>query len=113
MIKFNLNYLKLVQLTDKRFFYRTNQYVDLTSTGTGTQIFNYPPISVAVEGPVGIATVTGIESSAYKAEVQPIFRGELTSVHLSNKGSGYGTNEIINFNKLPHVSVSIWWKCSG
>ena len=91
--------------TDKTFFYRTKQYIDLTNSGSGTQTFNYPPISVVVEGPVGIATVPGIESSAYKAEVQPIFRGELTSVHLSDKGSGYGTKEIINFNKLPEVSV--------
>ena len=37
--------------------------------------------------------------------MQPIFRGELTSVHLSNKGTGYGTNDVINFNKLPEVSV--------
>ena len=90
---------------DETFFYRTNQYVNLTSLGSGTQIFNYPPISVTVKGPVGIATVTGIESSAYESEVQPIFRGELTSVHLSNNGSGYGTNEIINFNKPPNVSI--------
>ena len=92
--------------TDKTFFYRTKQYVELTDVGTGTQIFNYPPISVTVEGPVGIATVTGLDSDAYKAQVQPIFRGELTSVHLSDKGSGYGTNEIINFNKMPNVSVT-------
>ena len=92
--------------TDKTFFYRTKQYIELTDVGTGTQIFNYPPISVTVDGPVGIATVTGIDSDAYKSQVQPIFRGELTSVHLSNKGSGYGTNEIINFNKLPNVSVT-------
>tara|TARA_Y100000592_G_scaffold67453_1_gene104793 strand:- start:1473 stop:14264 length:12792 start_codon:yes stop_codon:yes gene_type:complete len=103
------NQFKLSEIgpaTDENFFYRTKQYIDLTSGGTGTQIFNYPPISVTVEGPVGIATVTGIESSAYKAEVQPIFRGELTSVHLSNRGSGYGTSEIINFNKLPDVTVT-------
>jgi len=97
--------LSEIRSTDSTFFYRTKQYVNLTSTGTGTQIFNYPPITVTVEGPVGIATVTGIESSAYKAEVQPIFRGELTSVHLSDHGSGYGTNNIINFKKLPNVSV--------
>ena len=97
--------LSEIRSTDKTFFYRTNQYVNLTSTGTGTQIFNYPPITVTVEGPVGISTVTGIESSAYKAEVQPIFRGELTSIHLSDQGSGYGTNNIINFNKLPNISV--------
>ena len=90
--------------TDKTLFYRTKQYIDLTSTGAGTQVFNYPPISVTVKGPVGIETVTGIEASAYEAQVQPIFRGELTSVHLSDKGSGYGS-DIINFTRLPEVSV--------
>ena len=101
----NFKLSEIGSIVDEKLFYRTNQYVDLTSTGTGTQIFNYPPISVTVEGPVGISTVPGIDSTAYKAEVQPIFRGELTSVHLSNKGSGYGSNEIINFNKPPQVSV--------
>ena len=90
---------------DKSFFYRTEQYVDITSTGAGTHHFNYPPITVSVKGSVGIATVTGIEKSAYEATVQPIFRGEVTSVHLSDNGSGYGTNEVLNFNKTPEVSV--------
>ena len=90
---------------DKSFFYRTNQYIDITTSGSGTHHFNYPPITVEVKGSVGIATVTGIEKSAYEASVQPIFRGEVTSVHLSDNGSGYGTNEILNFNKLPNVSV--------
>ena len=54
---------------------------------------------------MGIATVTGIEPSAYQSIVQPIFTGEVTSVHLENKGSGYGTNDIINFNKPPQVSI--------
>ena len=92
-------------IEDETLFYRTKQYINLTNPGSGTQSFNYPPISVTVEGPVGIATVIGIDSRAYQAEVQPIFRGELTSVHLSNKGSGYGSNEIINFNKPPQVST--------
>tara|TARA_R100000027_G_scaffold16248_1_gene11619 strand:+ start:1229 stop:14104 length:12876 start_codon:yes stop_codon:yes gene_type:complete len=91
---------------NKNFFYKTEQYLNLTSSGSGTQFFNYPPISVTITGPVGIATVTGIEKSAYEATVQPIFRGEVTSVHLLDKGSGYGTADIINFNKPPSVSVS-------
>ena len=40
------------------------------------------------------------------SSVQPIFRGEVTSVHLSDNGSGYGTNEVLNFNKPPNVSVT-------
>lgn len=90
---------------DESLFYRTKQYVNITSTGSEVQYFNYPPISVLVKGPVGVSTVSGIESSAYQAKVQPIFRGEITSVHLSNNGSGYGTNEIINFKKFPNISV--------
>ncbi len=92
-------------INDKDLFYKTKQYVELTSSGSGTHHFNYPPISVSVKGPVGISTVTGIEPSAYQSTVQPIFTGEVTSVHLSNKGSGYGTNDIINFNKPPQVSI--------
>jgi hypothetical protein len=92
-------------INDKDLFYKTKQYVELTSSGSGTHHFNYPPISVSVKGPVGIATVTGIEPSAYQSIVQPIFTGEVTSVHLSNKGSEYGTNDIINFNKPPQVSI--------
>ena len=92
-------------INDKDLFYKTKQYVELKSSGSGTHHFNYPPISVSVKGPVGIATVTGIEPSAYQSIVQPIFTGEVTSVHLENKGSGYGTNDIINFNKPPQVSI--------
>ncbi len=91
---------------DETFFYKTKQYVDFNTSGSGTHHFNYIPISVSIKGPVGIETVTGIESSAYEVQVQPIFRGELTSVHLSDKGTGYGTNEIINFKKPPNVSIT-------
>ena len=86
----------------KEFFYTTNQYVDLTSKGTGIQYFNYQPISVTVNGAVGISSV-GTET--FKAQVQPIFRGELTSIHLDDSGVGYGDSEIINFNRRPSVSI--------
>jgi len=92
-------------INDKDLFYRTNQYVELESSGSGTHHFNYPPILVSVKGPVGISTVAGIESKDFQSIVQPIFTGEVTSVHLSNKGFGYGTNDIINLNKPPQVSI--------
>jgi hypothetical protein len=86
----------------KQFFYTTKQYVDLTSKGSGTQYFNYQPISVTIKGAVGISSV-GTET--FKAVVQPIFRGSLTSIHLENSGSGYGDSEIINLNRKPSVSI--------
>ena len=88
--------------TLKSFFYDTNQHIDLTSVGVGTHTFNYPDISVVVTGTVGIAS-TGLET--FECEVQPIFRGEITSVHLSNNGVGYGSSEIINFIRDPQVRL--------
>lgn len=64
----------------KDFYYRTNQYVNLLSTGSGTHIFNYPQISVEVNGIIGVSTFAGQD---FAAKVQPIFRGEISSV-LSN-----------------------------
>ena len=93
----------------KEFFYRTKQYIDLTSKGTETQYFNYQPISVTVKGAVGISSV-GTET--FKASVQPIFRGSVTSVHLENTGVGYGDEEVINLNRRPSISpdLSFWSK---
>ena len=84
---------------DQDFYYKTNQYINLTSTGSGTHTFNYPQISVEVVGNIGI-------SSVFKAQVQPIFRGEVTSIHLENSGVGYGSSEIINFSRDPNVTLN-------
>jgi hypothetical protein len=81
------------------FYYKTQQYIDLTSTGSGIHNFNYPQISVEVVGSIGV-------SSIFKAKVQPIFRGEITSVHLENNGVGYGSSEIINFSRDANVTLN-------
>jgi hypothetical protein len=100
------NNFKLSQVgvgsTSKSFYYDTKQYIDLTSVGVGTHTFNYPSISVKVVGEVGIAS-TGTET--FGCQVQPIFRGEITSIHLSNQGIGYGSSEIINFVRNPQVTL--------
>ena len=104
--KVDSNSFKLSQIGSsdqgKEFFYNTKQYIDLTSKGSGIQYFNYQPISVTIKGAVGIASVG---TDTFKAVVQPIFRGSLTSIHLESGGSGYGNSEIINFNRRPSVSV--------
>ena len=86
---------------DPEFFYRTKQYVDFLSFGSGTHTFNYPEISVEVIGNVGISSISGTD---FKCKVQPIFRGSITSLHLSDKGSGYGSN-VINLVRKPNVNV--------
>jgi hypothetical protein len=85
------------------FYYNTKQFVNLTSVGVGTHTFNYPEISVEVIGNVGISS---IGSNNFKAVVQPIFRGEIASIHLENNGSNYGSSEILNYDRQPLVTLN-------
>jgi hypothetical protein len=89
--------------TLKDFYYNTKQFINLTSVGVGTHTFNYPEISVEVIGNVGISSI-GFDN--FKAVVQPIFRGEITSTHLENNGSNYGSSEILNYDRQPLVTLS-------
>ena len=82
----------------KDFYYNTKQYIDLTSVGSGIHTFNYPEIKVEIIGTVG-------GSVPLPASVEPIFRGEISSVHLVSNGTNYGTSEILNFNKQPNISL--------
>ena len=92
-----------VGTTGQDFYYNTNQYRDLTAIGVGTHIFNYQNITLSIIGEVGISSVGG---ETFEAKLQPILRGEVTSIHLSDNGIGYGSSEVINFNKEPDLSLS-------
>ena len=89
-------------LTAKDYFYKIRQLVDINSKGSGEHIFNYPDISVEVIGNVGISSTS---NETFKAVLQPVFRGQITSVHVSNSGSGYGSEEIINFYRDPSFTL--------
>ena len=84
--------------TAKLFYYDTNQYVDIDSVGSGSHTFNYPTITVSISGEIGINTVSGQD---FTAKIQPVFKGSVESIHLTDNGVGYGSSEIINFNKQP------------
>jgi hypothetical protein len=79
-------------------YFSTNQYVNLTSTGSGNHRFNYPEIKVSVKGRIGVSTFSVQD---FNAIIQPIFRGEVQSVFVSSKGTKYGSEEIINHNRQP------------
>lgn len=83
---------------DQEFFYRTNQYISFTSIGSGQHIFNYPPITVTVDGSKNIFSTS---DQKFDAVVRPIFRGFVKGINITNSGFGYGSDEIINFNKEP------------
>ena len=87
-----------VGTTAKAFYYDTKQYIDIESVGSGTHTFNYPTISVNVSGEIGVTTFSGQD---FNARLQPVFRGSIESVHLTDNGVGYGASEVINFNKQP------------
>ena len=90
----------------EKFYYNTRQYINLTSTGSAldAHYFNYTAISVELSGRVGISSVG---TQTFKAILQPIVRGEIVSVNLSSKGSGYGSAEIMNLHKEPEASIDI------
>jgi hypothetical protein len=103
VIPVDTNSFKLSEIgtgsTSRDFYYNTRQFINLSSIGVGTHTFNYPEISVEVIGNVG-----GVIK--FKADVQPIFRGEITSVHLESGGVGYGASEILNYNKQPEFRLN-------
>ena len=91
-----------INTNDREFNYRTKQYIDFTTIGVGTHIFNYQPITISVKGKVGISSIAG---DTFECETQPIFRGSIKSVHLTDNGVGYGSSDIINFNRQPQFKL--------
>ena len=85
--------------TAKDYYFDNNIITDLLSEGDGS--FNYQPITVAIEGVIGISTSTNQD---FGCKVQPIFRGSIDSIDLTGNGVGYGASEIINFNRQPSIT---------
>ena len=76
--------LSTIVTSNKSFNYDTQQFVDITSVGVGTHTFNYQDIKVSIDGTIGISTVgfNTTSKAQFEAKIQPIVRGELTSVHV-------------------------------
>ena len=107
LTKINDDSFKLSQVgvgsTSADFYYRSGQYIDLKSTGSGIQSFNYPEIQVTISGAIGVSTRTDED---FNATIQPIFRGEIASVFVEDGGVGYGSSEIINYNRQPTFTLN-------
>ena len=72
--------------------------VDFTTSGIGTQIFQYPPITVEVNVSYG-------SSIGGNFVITPVITGEITDAYLYDGGTGYGSNTI-NLHKKPLISIS-------
>ena len=108
LTKIDDNSFKLSQLgsasQEKDFYYKTKQYVELTNSGSGVHIFNYPEISVEVVGNIGISSINGVE---FKAKISPKFTGSINSVHLQSKGYNYGSSQTFNYQRQPVFNLSV------
>ena len=76
------------------------EYVNIKDKGTGTHIFNHPPIQVTLSGKTGIGT-------EFVANLQPQFIGSIDNVYISDGGVGYGATNIQEFERNPIVTYSI------
>ena len=74
-----------------------NKYVSLESTGTGYQIFEYPPIQVTANVSYGSTFTNNFVFT-------PIVTGEIIGSYLYEKGTGYGSN-ILNLHKKPTITL--------
>jgi len=91
-----------VGITNKDFYLKTGQYVELKTSGAGTHSFNYPDITVEIIGKVGLSSIA---NNTYKAQVEPVVRGSIITVNLKDNGVGYGVSNIINFDRSPEVTL--------
>ena len=89
--------------TSDDFYFKTGHFVNLTSAGIGTHYFNYEPIEVTV---YGISGVTNLTSATFIATIQPVFRGQITSVSVVNGGQEYGQEDILNYNRQPNININ-------
>jgi hypothetical protein len=81
--------------------YDRENYVKITSTGSGYQYFSYPPITMVVT-----YASLGIGTTAYRGEINatPVVKGSITDVYVYENGSDYGST-ILNVNRTPSIVV--------
>jgi len=88
--------------TAANFYIKNKEYINLTSGGSGQHLFNYPPVTVTLVGNIGVSTFSG---QNFNAELRPIVRGSIKSVYIVDGGVGYGSSDIINYNRQPTISL--------
>ena len=84
--------------TPANFFMKNKKYVELLSGGVGINEFNYTPVTVSLTGHIGVSTLSG---QNFNASLRPVVRGSVKSVYIADGGVGYGSSDIINYNRQP------------
>ena len=69
--------------TTPDFYLRNKEYINFTSGGTGIHEFNYPAISINIQGNIGVSTFSGQD---FNAILRPVTKGSIKSVHIPYGG---------------------------
>ena len=88
--------------TSSDYYFRTNQYSEFTTSGIGTHIFKHEPIKLTVSGKIGISSYS---KQLFEASLNPVFRGSISNVYIQDGGIGYGSSEILNYEKQPSFEI--------
>jgi len=76
----------------------SKKYVEFKTKGTGYQLFKYPDISISIDAIYSMP-------DSDKINLTPVIQGEITDALLYQKGTGYGTTDIINYENKPNIIV--------
>ena len=76
----------------------SKKYVEFETKGTGYQLFKYPDISISIDAIYSMP-------DSDKINLTPVIQGEITDALLYQKGTGYGTTDIINYENKPNIIV--------
>ena len=76
----------------------SKKYEVLKTKGTGYQLFQYPDIEISVDAIYSIPT-------SEKINLTPVIQGQITDASLYQKGTGYGTTDIVNYENTPNIIV--------
>lgn len=92
--------------------YNTKNYVRLDNFGIGTHSFKYPNIVVSISGVPNASNVSGFATdsvsnySTSQATAIPVVTGKIDGIFVTEGGSGYGSENILNFDRKPNASVT-------
>ena len=76
--------------------------ISVVSGGSG-YVSTGSSIAFNIKERIGISTLSG---QSFGAVLNPIFRGEITSVSVTSGGDGYGNENIINYDKQPQFTLN-------
>ena len=89
--------------TVPNFYLRNKEFINLTSGGSGIHEFNYPPVTIVIDGHIGVSTFSGQD---FNAKLRPSIKGSIKSVYVADGGVGYGSSDIINYNRQPSIILN-------